>query len=570
MYVPWFNLGGLLMPVPNTLTRIINKKGEIVAFDLSRVEKSIAAAIRDVENCSDWESKARSLKYAEEVRLRTYRNFYDLNHVAEFFGRMISSFKPEEREERLTRKEFAPRLTSLLLLHYLHPRKKSYLEKKDRPELHEFIGHCFARVIPDKSILPQMTEIFTDKAFAKSEIGLDDLDQYPTRSFVQDMIEQTLKDIGEIALAEGFMIFREGKRKIKQGEISEAQFTHNGIHKDRLRATLLWNVQNECDSVFALNDWVTGRNGKNFKELMTRSNQRFYDDIALTVQKIIARAHELKVVVIAGPSCSNKTTTTAVMEQELSKHGLKLKQLNIDDYFFNLSQHPKDEFGDYDYEMPEAIDIKLLNENLADLLLGKVIKKPRYNFKTGMRDGYKEFSVAKDEIILIDCLHGLFKALTESVPAEKKFKIYTESANMLRTIEGAYTMWSDVRLTKRMIRDSLYRAYDPMRTLEHWVYVRKGELKHIIPYIHSVDAVLNAGLPYELPILKTVLKDKLPRTEHLHKLRLQGRLDAYIRGMRLNALMESVVAWENVDDVSPYSPIREFIGGSAYQLAHNE
>lgn len=324
------------MPVPNALTRIINKHGEVVSFDLSRVHNSLTKAIIDVEHVSSWEAKERALKYSELIRDRIYKNFYDVNHLCCFFGRMISSWKPEEREERMRRLEFAPRLTALFLLHFSHSKKYDKLEDSHRPELTKMIRTFFSEHIQNPEINEPVSKIFSDKVYEKNQLGLDKYDQYPSRSFIQDQIEQCLKDIGEVAIAEGFMIYREGKRKIKLGEISEAQFTHNGIHKDRVRQTLLWNTQNECDSVFALNDWVSGRGGKDFKELMRRADQRFYDDIARVVEKIVDRADEIKVCIIAGPSCSNKTTTTTIIEQELAKSGLKLKQLNIDDYFFNL------------------------------------------------------------------------------------------------------------------------------------------------------------------------------------------------------------------------------------------
>lgn len=558
------------MPVPNTLIRIIAKNGEIVPFEMSRIHNAITKTIIDVEGASSYEAKERSLKYAEQIKESIYDAFYNIKYLTAFFSRMILKFEASEREIRVARPEFGPRLATLFCLHFGQMHRLEKLERAHEQELFQFVKHHFASHIQDEAILKQTAELFTQKVFDKDKQGITKYDQYPSRTFIQDMIEQVLKDIGEISIAEGFMIFREGKRKIKAREITASQFTNNGHHEERVRQTLLWNIQNECDSVFALNDWVLGRDGKDFKELMRRCDERFYNDINATVQKILGRAGDIKVVIIAGPSSSNKTTTTAILAQELAKHGLKLKQLNVDDYFFNLSEHPKDEFGDYDYEMPEALDMKLLNENLRDLLLGKVIKKPTYNFKTGGRDGYVDFSIEKNDIVLIDCLHGLFKKLTEAVPAEKKFTIFTEASNMLRNIDGSYTKWTDVRLARRMIRDSLFRFYDVKRTLEHWAYVRKGELKHIIPYIYSVDMVLNSGLPYELPILKTVLKDKIPSDEYLHDLRRQGRLDAYIRGVRLKALFDTVIAYDKIDEISAHSPIREFIGGSAYDLAHNK
>lgn len=562
------------MSVPNTLIRVIAKNGQVVPFEMSRIHNAIAKTIIDVESASSWEAKERSLKYAELIKERIYNAFYNTQYLAAFFSRMILKFEASERQIRVARPEFGPRLATLFLLHFAQAKRLDpvmpKLEKDHEPELLRLIERHFSLHILDAAILKETAMFFMAKVFEKAKQGLTIQDQYPCRDFIQDSIEQVLKDIGEISIAEGFMIFREGKRKVKAGEIAASQFTNNGHHEERVRQTLLWNIKNECDSVFALNEWVLGRNGKDFKELMRRCDERFFDDITLTVKKILERAGEIKVVIIAGPSSSNKTTTTAILAQELAKHGLKLKQLNVDDYFFNLSEHPKDEFGDYDYEMPEALDMKLLNENLRDLLQGKVVKKPCYNFKIGGRDGYADFSIEKNDIILIDCLHGLFKKLTEAVPSEKKFTIFTEAANMLRNIDGSYTKWTDVRLARRMIRDSLFRYYDVKRTLEHWAYVRKGELKHIIPYIYSVDMVLNSGLPYELPILKTVLKDKIPSDEYLRDLRKQGRLDAYIRGVRLKALFDTIVSYDKIDEISPYSPIREFIGGSAFDLAHNK
>ncbi len=558
------------MAVPNAITRVINKEGKVVAFNLSRIHKSITSAITDIEHSSTWEAKERALLYSEKVKDRAHRDFYNLDYLVEFFSRMIVSFDPSEIQERVERAEFGKRIATLFLLNYTHENKLEALGSDHKKEVTDYVKKYFNKNIKDEKLANNITDLFTQKIFDKQEEGIFDTDKFPTREYLQDIIETVLKDVGEVITAEGFMVYREGRLKIKANEISEEQFTHDGIHRDRLRETLLWNIKNECDSVFGLNDWVIGKDGKDFNELIRRCDQRFDDDISKVVKKIMSRSEGIKVVTIAGPSCSNKTTTTTILEKELKKEGLKLKQLNIDDYFLNLSQHPKDEFGDYDYEMPEAIDLKLLNENLRDLLAGKTIKKPSYNFKTGMRDGHTDFSLAEDEIILIDCLHGLFGPLTEAVPTSKKFKIYTESSNVLRGIDGSYTKWTDVRLAKRMVRDSLFRNHPIDKTLAHWIYVRKGELKHIIPYVYSVDAVLNAGLPYELPILKSVLKDRLPSPEALRKLRYEGRLDAYIRGIRLNTLFDTIIAYNDLDDIDGESPIREFIGGSSYEIAHNE
>ena len=560
------------MLVPNSLTRIIDKFGNEVKFNFSKVQNAVYKTLKNRQSLSDWEAELRAIKYAELISERIYKKFYDLDYVSNYFQKVINSFDKEEIIPRISKEEFMPRLVILLLLAYLDTESKGYQNLSgSEDKIFSFISKRLSLSLKEEIDSSLLYQTLTQRIIKKSKTPLDLTDLYPSRDYIQDTTEELLKDIGEILLAEDFMIFRQGKKKVAQGEIASCQFTHNGIHQDRKRKTLGWNIEHECDSVFSLNDWVIGKRGKSFRELIELSDMRFHQDIEEVVDKISSRLKNIKVVIIAGPSCSNKTTTTAIIDEKLKAKGVRLKQLNIDDYFFDLTSHPKDEFGDYDYEMPEAIDMELLNQNLLDLVEGKTVSKPHYNFKTGTRDHYSEFKLESDEIILIDCLHGLFKNLTRAIPSDKKFKIYTESSNMIRSIDGAYTIWSDARMAKRMVRDSLFRNHSVQKTLEHWAYVRKGELKHIIPYIYSVDAVLNSGLPYELPVLKSVLKDKLPSYEELEDFRNQPkRLDAYTRGVRLKTLLETVVEFDDFSSISKFSPIREFIGGSGYLLAHNE
>lgn len=366
------------------------------------------------------------------------------------------------------------------------------------------------------------------------------------------------------------MIYREGRKKVNSGDISELQFTNNGIHKDVVRRTIEWNIDHHCDSVFELNKWMRGDDGRDPRDLIEAAEHRFSDDLSGTADKILERKDEVEVVVIAGPSCSNKTTATVMIGNELKKEGLKFKELNVDDYFYDLKDQPKDKFGDYDFEMPEAIDMGLLNEHLEKLLNGETIEKPCYNFEKGCRDGTEPFEREQDEIILIDCLHGLYRRLTSSVPQTKKFRIYIESMNVLRNINGHATRWADVRMLKRMLRDSKHRGYSMERTLSHWPYVRKGELKHIIPYIFSTEVVINSGLPYELPVLKKVIGTEFPDDDYINQLKTDNRLDAFVRGKRTKALLETVEPIPDLDMVPGTSPIREFVGGSEYVIPHND
>lgn len=568
------------MSIPNTVLKIISKQGSVVDFEIERIIRSIRDAIVDVTG-SRWSPELRARQYARKVADRVYREFYSLSWLKSDFIVKFLNYKPEERQQRLRGAKVTERLTFVLAETF-----KENINHGDIREHADALTEFVAQEIRAAKVDPHYSEgLFpklNDQEVAEiidflSALTLEFSSRaetpellYPHREYVQDMIEKELKDLGEIDVAEHYMIFREGRRKVHAGEISELQFTNNGIHREKVGRTLEWNVAHECDTIFALNDWIYGRHGKKLPELIAACEERYHSDVRRTARDILERREDVKVVIIAGPSCSNKTTTTVIIGQELEKAGLKLKQLNIDNYFYDLSQQPKDEFGDYDFEMPEAIDIPLLNDHLEALTQGRPIEMPHYNFKLGCRDRYDEFRAEKDEIILIDCLHGLYNQLTRSVPRKNKFKIFIESSNVVRNINGDYTRWADVRMLKRMIRDSQHRGYGATHTLAHWAYVRKGELKHIIPYIFSTDAVLNSGLPYELPVLKTVLKGHYPTREFIEQLRVQGRLDPYIRGIRVANLLETIADWPDLELVPSTSPIREFIGGSSYIIPHND
>jgi len=566
------------MGIPNTVTKIINKHGAVVKFEREKIEHSIANTIIDIEKSRRRAPELRARKYAELIAGRLYRDFYDPAALKQKFATMYLSYKPEERHRRLENARVTTRLAFALRELFLAGKTATTSPATTA----EFVAAEFAgfALQPSSDETPaaaltaeQRADMIAFLAAKTAEMvsreATNEL-MYPGREDVQDTVETTLREIGEVEIAEAYMLFREGKIKIRSGDISPAQFTNDGIHRERLGQTIAWNIEHECDSVFALNDWVYGRNGKHLPDLVAASEQRYRDAVVGAARQIIARKHELRVIIIAGPSCSNKTTTTVIIGQVLERAGLKLKQLNIDNYFYDLAQQPKDEFGDYDFEMPEAIDIPLLNEHLDLLMQGKPIDMPHYNFKLGYRDKTIPFALKSDEILLIDCLHGLFSKLTAAVPMKKKFRIYIESMNVIRGITGEPTRWSDIRMLKRMIRDFSHRGYQPESTLPHWPYVRKGELKHIIPYIYTADAVINSGLPYELAALKTALAEIIPSRAFIEGLRQQGRLDPYIRGIRVHTLLETVAGFPTLEVIPPTSPIREFIGGSVYEIPHNE
>ncbi|MDV7391600.1 hypothetical protein RZS08_09620, partial [Arthrospira platensis SPKY1] len=171
------------------------------------------------------------------------------------------------------------------------------------------------------------------------------------------------------------------------------------------------------------------------------------------------RGADVRLVLITGPSSSGKTTTTMKLARRLRRLGLKFRPLNLDHYFFDLELHPQDEFGDYDFETPQALDLALINEHLLRLVAGDEALIPHYDFKSGKRFlNQTPMRLAADELLLIDSLHGLYPPLTAGVAEEQKFKLYLEPLLQMRGPDGAYVRWSDLRLIRRMLRDAVHRA----------------------------------------------------------------------------------------------------------------
>jgi uridine kinase len=282
---------------------------------------------------------------------------------------------------------------------------------------------------------------------------------------------------------------------------------------------------------------------------------------------------------ISGPSSSGKTTTTVKLTQRLERQGLRFLMLNLDDYFWSLVEHPTDWINDRNYETPEAMDIQLLNQHLRELLDGRTIDKPVYSFKEGRRLAAKPVKLEKGQVLLLDCLHGLYPPITEGIPASSQFRLYIETQNVMFEGDGSterLTQFTDVRMLRRMLRDARHRNHSPLLTILHWHYVRAGELFSIIPFSGLADHTVNGGFPFDLPALKPFFSGAdsfLPRREDFQPYR--GFLDAEIRYQRVRDLLESIegLALSQVNDLG-FIPgdavIREFIGGSTIRIPHNE
>ena len=386
----------------------------------------------------------------------------------------------------------------------------------------------------------------------------------PTVEEIQDLVEKVLIENGHAKVAKAYILYREERARRRREKAGRGYRESGNIPWRKIYEVLRWSIDHDLYSIQRLNARLEAGE---FPNIVQESDRAYEEDVDTAAQLVTNRKDVVRLVMIAGPSSSGKTTTTIKLGERLAKVGLSLITLNIDNYFFDLEQHPKDEFGDYDFETPQALDLDLINEHLVRLIDGETVRIPFYDFKTGRRqDNVTPMRLRPSDIILIDSLHGLYPPMTEDVQDENKFRLYIEPLLQMKGPGERMIRWTDLRLMRRMVRDAHYRAYDPRRTLEHWHYVRSSEMRNIIPYVNTTDYIINGALPYELPVMQRRLLGLFAQWAQDY----EGdplRVDAYTRATRLHQLLQAVVPVdaEDEDKIPPTSHLREFIGGSRYK-----
>ena len=313
-----------------------------------------------------------------------------------------------------------------------------------------------------------------------------------------------------------------------------------------------WGKKLQITSAASLNQLIHEKKEKDFiditETLQTKAISMIADQIA---QKKSAR-----IVLIAGPSSSGKTTTSKKLALQLQAIGYNPKVISLDNYYKNRVDTPKDEKGDYDYECLEALQVDLLNENLLDLFDGKPTKIPTYDFHQGL-SYFKgdEMVLGPDDILIMEGIHGLNDKLTPLVSAEKKFKIYLSALTQLNLDDHNRIPTSDNRLLRRIVRDSNFRGKSAADTIAMWENVQKGERLHIFPFQNNADAILNTALDYEIPVLK-VYAEPLLRCVNPN----QAEYGEASRLLHFLNCFSQIPA----SSVPNMSIIREFIGGSKF------
>ncbi|CCU79454.1 Uridine kinase [Halanaerobium saccharolyticum subsp. saccharolyticum DSM 6643] len=294
-----------------------------------------------------------------------------------------------------------------------------------------------------------------------------------------------------------------------------------------------------------------------YNELIRISEALHEKKIAAIADRIKSGMPRNKIILIAGPTSSGKTTFTHRLSTQLKINGLRPVQISGDDYFVNRENTPLDENGDPDFESIEAINLELFNDHLLKLIQGEEVQLPRFNFEKGIREKSGRFlKLDDDQPILIEGIHGLNDKMTEVIPQDLKFKIYISALTQLNIDCHNRIPTTDTRLIRRIVRDNQYRNLSATDTLNLWQSVRRGEEKNIFPYQENADAMFNSALIYELSVLKNYVEPLLKQIDKTNK--------NYHQAQRLLEILSNFKAIP--DNEVPFTSIlREFTGMSVFR-----
>lgn len=290
---------------------------------------------------------------------------------------------------------------------------------------------------------------------------------------------------------------------------------------------------------------------------LIRISEALHEKKIAQIADMIANNRDRKrIVLISGPSSSGKTTFANRLSIQLRVSGLKPVMISLDNYFVNREETPKDEGGDFDFEALEAIDVRLFNKHLKELLEGMEVEMPVFNFPLGMREPVgKKMGIGDDSVLVIEGIHGLNEKLTSEIPGENKFKIYVSALTSMNIDDHNRIPTTDNRIIRRIVRDYQFRGSSAISTIKRWPSVRRGEERNIFPFQEGADVMFNSSLVVELGVLKSYADPLLAD--------ISNRFAEYSEARRLIEFLSYFLPIEN-REIPMNSIIREFIGGSCF------
>ena len=322
--------------------------------------------------------------------------------------------------------------------------------------------------------------------------------------------------------------------------------------QDLFEERLQWHQKMGVETIGDFNKGVRSGHGVDLVNVSEVLQERLLSRIADTVLERGSR-----VVLIAGPSSSGKTTFSKRLSVQLLACGLKPYAISLDDFFVNRTMTPLKPDGDYDFESIYSIDLPYFNDTLTRILAGEEVELPYYNFIKGEREyNGNRLKLTPQMVLVIEGTHALNPVLTEQVPDAEKFRVYVSALTSIKLDYHNYISTSDNRLLRRMLRDAKYRGYSAIETIQRWPDVREGEEKWIFPYQENADVMFNSSLFYELAVLKTHAEPILRAVPQ--------NIREYSEARRLLHLLEYVVPLSD-EELPPTSVVREFLGGSSFK-----
>lgn len=383
-----------------------------------------------------------------------------------------------------------------------------------------------------------------------SRVNIYELDHYKDY-FYGFMVPSTgyLRYYDVVSYEDGFMLLFPGKdtRKV-------ADFEPSGKLFSTLKSSREWGRMLDIGTIGALNDAIAA--GK-MQEIILTQEAIFEERIGRLAEQI-AKTEGKKFIMIAGPSSSGKTTFSHRLSIQLLAKGLKPHPFPLDDYYVDRIKCPRDENGELDLECLEALDVELFNHDMNELLAGKRVNLPIFNFKTGKRE-YKDkiMQLGAEDVLVIEGIHGLNDKLSYSLPAESKFKIYISALTQLNIDEHNCLPTTDGRMIRRIVRDARTRGTSAKETIAMWDSVRRGEEKYIFPFQEGADVMFNSALIYELAVLKLYAEPLL--------FAIDKECPEYMEAKRLLKFLDYFLPMPS-ESISQNSIIREFIGGSCFHV----